>query len=349
MKSEKAIQSRRILTSGIISAIITAVFMNLFYYASWRSTAAGFSIGFFIPLSLTFYYKYIMHRYLIRQNLLVLLTLNTLVHFVIILIIAVIFVGLFYMNGNFGRIFSNRWFWLSQELMVGVGFGLIMSLVFNFFYILDTLIGRHILGKFFIGMYRQPREVDRIFMFLDIKSSTAMAEKIGHLKFLSLVNDFFFDIAEPVSLTKGEIYKYVGDEAIITWKMKDGIDDANCVRCFLLIYQAIQKKSTVYLRKYGVVPEFKAGIHGGLSVTGELGYTKREIAFMGDVLNTTSRIEEACKTFDRSLLISEVMVKNLAGQSEIQFSEIGNVKLRGKEQKVVLYGISADNYWPNNQ
>lgn len=342
MKPEQASQLRSTFRSGLISAVITAIFMYFIYFPGWQSIAAGLCIGFSIPVSLGFYYTYIMRKYLTRGNLLVLLTINTLVHLVVILVIAVIFVVIFYMKGNIFQVLENKHFWVSKEFLVGIGFGLIMSLVFNFFYILDTLIGRHILGKFFIGMYKQPREVERIFMFLDIKSSTSIAEKIGHLKFLSLVNDFFYDIAEPVRLTKGEIYKYVGDEAIITWKMSDGLSDANCVRCFLMIYDTIKTKSAYYKRKYGLVPEFKAGLHGGFSVTGELGYTKREIAFMGDVLNTTARIEEACKTFDKNLLISEVMVKTLANQSDIQFTEVGNVKLRGKEQKVLLYGLAED-------
>ncbi|MEZ5082229.1 MAG: adenylate/guanylate cyclase domain-containing protein [Bacteroidales bacterium] len=333
MKSKQAIQLRSALRSGLISAVITAIFMYVIYFPGWQSIAAGLCIGFSIPLSLGFYYTYVMRKYLSRGNLLVLLSINTLVHVLVIFVIAIVFVVIFYMKGNINQILNNRHFWFSNEFLVGIGFGLVMSLVFNFFYILNTLIGRHILAKFFIGMYRHPREVERIFMFLDLKSSTSIAEKIGHLKFLSLVNDFFYDIAEPVRLTKGEIYKYVGDEAIISWKMKDGISEANCVRCFLMIIEIIQKKSTYYNEKYGIVPTFKAGLHGGLSVTGELGYTKREIAFMGDVLNTTARIEEACKTFDKQLLISDDLVKKLTVYENIKYREVGNVKLRGKEQK----------------
>jgi len=325
--------------TAIISAIVSAVFMYIIYYPGWQSIAAGLCIGFFIPISLFFYTHIIVRKYLIKSNLLLLLTLNTIVHVIVIIIVAVFFVVVFYLKGDFYVIFENTSFFYSRYLMIGIGFGLGLALIFNFFSILNTLIGRRVLGKLFIGMYRNPIEVDRVFMFLDIKSSTTIAEQIGHIKFLSLVNDFFYDIVEPVRQTRGEIYKYVGDEAIITWKTKDAIKDSNCIQCFFLIQEIIEKKRAYYLKKYGLVPEFKAGLHGGISVTGELGFTKREIAYMGDVLNTTARIEEACKTYNEPFLISEKLMTQMSQQKIYHFSEVGIEKLRGKEKEIALYKI----------
>jgi adenylate cyclase len=191
-------------------------------------------------------------------------------------------------------------------------------------------------------MYRNPVETDRVFMFLDIVSSTSIAEKTGHLRFLSLMNDFFTDVSEPIQQTKGEIYKYVGDQVIVTWKTKDAIKNANCIRCFLLIDELISKQSDNYLKKYDIIPGYKAAIHGGLVVTGELGYAKREIAYMGDVLNTTARIEEACTTFNKRLLISEYLMNQLELPAGINSFKVGNVKLRGKENELGLYSIKEN-------
>ena len=128
----------------------------------------------------------------------------------------------------------------------------------------------------------------------------------------------------------------MGDEAIITWTKKNAISNSNCIRCFLAISDSIQKKSDYYLKQYGLVPEFKAGLHGGITVTGELGYTRREIAFMGDVMNTTSRIEEACKTLHETLLISHSIATLLQTEGHYTFKEAGKVKLRGKENDMLL-------------
>jgi len=81
---------------------------------------------------------------------------------------------------------------------------------------INRLIGGRIFLSFFTGRYHKPIEEDRIFMFLDLKSSTAIAEKIGHINFHKFINDFLFTISEAIISNRGEIYKYVGDEIIIT-------------------------------------------------------------------------------------------------------------------------------------
>jgi len=335
--SKQAIKNQ--LTGALISGVLTAIFMYLLFFRGWQSLAAGICIGFFVYLGIAAYSNKIEKRYLRRTNLFIVLLINSLVQIIIIFITAWLFVGIFYVGGDFGKMNSNFSNLISSFFIIGILFGLLLSVFFNFYSIVTTLIGKNILGKLFLGMYRNPVETDRVFMFLDIAASTSIAEKTGHLKFLSLVNDFFTDIAEPIGQTKGEIYKYVGDEVIVTWKTKDAIQHANCIRCFLLIDELMLKRSDYYLKKYNIIPGYKAGLHGGLAVTGELGYTKREIAYMGDVLNTTARIEEACKTFDKRLLISEVIMQQLELPIQVMATEVGNVKLRGKTNEMRLFSI----------
>ncbi len=345
MNPLKTQQIKQTATGAIISGLITAVFMYLVYYRGFRSIAAGMCIGVFIYLGISLYSEHIEKKYLRKANLFLVLLINSLVYIAVIFFIAWFFVGIFYMKGNFSILFGDFSNLFSSYFMIGLGFGLFLSLFFNFYSIVSTLIGKNILGKLFLGMYRNPVETNRVFMFLDITSSTAIAEKIGHLKFLSLVNDFFYDLAEPVHQTKGEIYKYVGDEAIITWKMKDAIDKANCIRCFFLIDKLIKKNEGSYLKKYGLVPGFKAGIHGGLSVTGELGFTKREIAYMGDVVNTTARIEEACKTYNEQFLISDELLDQIELPGNTAVKEVGVVKLRGKAKEIKLISVQYKEFY----
>lgn len=340
MSPNSKLQLKSTIQTVATSAIITTVFLYFVYYQGWQSIAAGIAIGGLIPVVMIWYTEKIFKRYLIKIHLLLLLLINTLVNLVVIMGIALFFVGLFYRRGNFAEMFSDPGNILNRYYYIGLAFGLALSLGFNFFAILNNLIGRRILGRLFIGMYRHPREVDRVFMFIDINESTTIAEKIGHLKFMSLVNDFFFDLTESVHKTKGEIYKYVGDEAIITWKTKDAINNNNCLQCYLDITQRIQDKADYYTKQYDVVPEFKAGMHGGLAVTGEMGYTKREIAYMGDVLNTTARIEEACKSQGKNLLFSASLAAKLDQNENFKLEKVGEVALRGKEKPVLLYTLS---------
>ena len=67
-------------------------------------------------------------------------------------------------------------------------------------------------------------------MFLDLKGSTAIAEKIGNQQFFKLLSDFYSDITDMILQTKGEIYQYVGDEVIVSWTIPKGIEESNCPR-----------------------------------------------------------------------------------------------------------------------
>ena len=330
---------RTILINSVISGVLTAVFMYLIFYQGPESIFAGFCIGLTVYLGIAGYERSIEYRYFQKLNLILLLLLTTIAHAIIILLSAILFVGIFYMQGHFELYFSEDSILLSRAFLVGLAYGLILSMIFSFLNIVSRIIGKNILVKLFIGKYSKPSEEDRIFMFLDLTSSTTIAENIGHLKYLSLLNDFFHDIVEPIDQTRGEIYKYVGDEVIITWKTKEGISNHNCLACFQLIENKIKDKSDAYMKKFGLVPEFKAGLHGGISVIGEIGYFRREIAFVGDVLNTASRIMGECKTFNRSMLISEDIVKQLAPIAEYNLEEVGTVMLRGKGKEIKLYSV----------
>ncbi len=180
-------------------------------------------------------------------------------------------------------------FWASMKepifaYQVGVGF--LLYVVILFFRQLDRLLGPGVLLRYLLGRYHRPRREVRIFMFLDLKSSTTLAEELGHERYYGLVNEFFRDISGPVLDNAGEIYEYVGDEAVLTWEEEKGLKDARCLRVFFEIDRIIEGKQQQYLDLFGVVPEFKAGVHLGEVISAEIGDLKKGLVFNGDVLNT---------------------------------------------------------------
>ena len=173
------------------------------------------------------------------------------------------------------------------------------SFLINFMRQISRMLGPGRLGHLFLGRYLRPVEEERLFMFLDLTSSTAIAERLGPLKFNAFKNDFFYDVAEPVLATRGEIYQYVGDEVVVTWRVKGGRPTGDALRCFFLIADQVEARRERYLKRYGVVPQFKAGLHGGAVVTSEIGDIKRDVVHSGDAVNTAARIEAQCHPLGR--------------------------------------------------
>ncbi len=200
-------------------------------------------------------------------------------------------------------------------------------------------IGQYVILNFLTGKYHKPIEEERIFMFLDMKSSTSIAEKLGHIRYFDLLNEYYADLSDPIVQYGGEIYQYVGDEIVLTWKLRGNDDDKNCIACFFKMQKSLSDKSGKYLSKYGLVPTFKAAIHMGKVTTGEIGKIKKDFVFTGDVLNTTARIQGLCNNYKVQLLLSESVVADLELNTGYSTVELGETSLRGKNEKIALYTL----------
>lgn len=197
----------------------------------------------------------------------------------------------------------------------------------------------YLLGKYFI-----PKKERRIFMFADIRNATGIAEDLGERDYFNFLKDFFKDIAPAIVHTQGEVYQYVGDEVVVSWKMKQGLRNANAISCFYLMQHLLENKRAKYLKKYKVFPDFKVGYHCGDVMSGELGQIKREIAFSGDVLNTTARIQASCNELGVDILASKEF-SNLLVQlpKSLDIIDMGNHALKGKTGAIPLVSFRNNN------
>lgn len=218
-------------------------------------------------------------------------------------------------------------------------YGVFLTVFVQFFSEVSDSLGVNQLKNFFAGTYHKPQEEERIFMFLDLRGSTTMAEKLGHSTYFRLLQQFFSDISDPIVNGWGEIYQYVGDEVVVSWPKYLGLKNNNCVECFFQCKGVILERSKDYEAKFGAVPEFKAGIHLGKVAIGEVGVVKRDILFSGDVLNTTARIQSMCNELGVDLLISEDLYSQLSGKVEV--NEMIECQLRGKNTATKLLNLTG--------
>jgi adenylate cyclase len=228
---------------------------------------------------------------------------------------------------------------ISEDFLVALVYLWVVSMVISLIKQVNLKFGPGNLAKFMLGTYHHPRVEERIFMFLDMKSSTTHAERLGHIRYSELIQDCFYDLTEVVIERRVEVYHYVGDEAILTWKVNDGIDDANCLNAFFDFEKVLYAKSNHYNKKYEFSPEFKAGVNIGLATIAEVGEIKREIHFHGDVLNTAARLQSECNHYNKRILISEDLRRRFSTDSGLNFVSIGDILLKGKEKKLNIYSV----------
>ena len=129
-----------------------------------------------------------------------------------------------------------------------------MAFVINFGFTLRGLFGPRTLLALITGRYHRPRAERRIVLFLDLRDSTSIAERLGDRTFHRFLNRVFFDVTDPVIEFGGEIYRYVGDEIIVTWSLARGARDGDCITCLFAIADALAQRREDYQRTFGVEP-----------------------------------------------------------------------------------------------
>lgn len=342
-------------TVGAIDGLFTHVLTNsdflqtspnyqLYPFLLFNVVTFGVS-GMFSGIILVFYFKKPYRRFTFFQNLLI-------KGFIIILLNVGLFFLLFSLFQNnlisfspfseapledfVALLFSP--FWLKV-----MGVTLILIFVTILILNISNKYGPGLFLKYIFGHFHEPHQEERIFLFADMNHSTTIAEQIGHIEFHDLLRDFFRDFTDAILYTRGQVYQYVGDQVVLTWTMRDGLRNFNCVRCYFSMKESLQKRSDYYQEKYGIVPKFKAGLHSGYVTTGEVGVIKREIVYSGDVLNTTARMQDLCSKYKESVLISKHLLEKLnLPPDSFEVKKIGDIDLRGKKQKVRLYTFEND-------
>jgi adenylate cyclase len=233
------------------------------------------------------------------------------------------------------------WLMFGQFIVVGgvdLAFSLVLVVVGNLLFSVNDLLGPGALFAFAAGRYYHPRIEERALLFIDMRSSTAIAERLGELRFLDLLNRFIVNVSLAVAEEGGEIHKYVGDEVIATWRLAPGPNEPACVRACFSALDRIRAEGPAYEREFGLTPDFRAGLHCGPVAVGELGYLKKEIALIGDSMNTVARIVDACRGANARVLASAALLDRLAALPPGMTSgPLGELAMRGKERPLELF------------
>ena len=187
-----------------------------------------------------------------------------------------------------------------------------------------------------MGRYIRPKIQKKIVMFIDMVDSTPTAERLSSRQYFSFMRDFIYFISIALLECNGRIYQYVGDEIVVSWPYNQK-NKERCVRALILSEKLLSRNAKYFLKKYGVRPEFKAGIHAGEVTIGEIGIIKKDLAISGDTMNTAARIRTACTELGLKCLLS----KDFLGDVEIGWPTdyIGGVELKGKNDSVELYSV----------
>ena len=229
---------------------------------------------------------------------------------------------------------------LDHDFRESLVFAISMSILVNLAFQIGGLLGFKTLRSLVTGRYSRPRTEQKTFLLIDMKNSTGMAERLGPLRFHELLNDFFRDVADAALECEAEIHKYVGDEAILTWPSDRGLSEGDVLACPFIALDYIAANRSRYSERFGMAPEFRAALHFGEIVAGEIGDVRREIAYVGDTLNVTARLLDAAKSLSRDVLVSADLLARSALPAGVVAEPLPTLAVRGREAPLEIAALS---------
>ena len=304
---------------------IVLIKQSILFFLTWIFQGVFFGV-------LHYYVDFFYRKKITYGNLLLLTLFAQAITFFIIIVLISPFLHLMGFSDSIIEILSY------PLIKIKILYAFCTNFVISIMLEVNLILGKNMLKRIVQGKFYKPFQDYRIFMFLDLKDSTTHAEKLGHIKYSRLIQDCFYDLG-VIDVYKAEVYKYVGDEVILVWNIEDGIQNDNCIKAFFCFDNELITKKEYYINEYGFLPEFKAGVYKGEVTIAEVGELKREIAYLGDTVNTTARIEGQCNKFKAKLLLSESLLKELTLEKDFVTEFKGNIILKGKEEGINLFSV----------
>ncbi len=227
----------------------------------------------------------------------------------------------------------------TKFLLSGLIYYALFILLLNFTLYINKKLGPGSLIDLLTGKYYQPKNEELIFLFLDLKGSTTLAERLGHNKYSTFIKECVHELTPIIQKYNARVYQYVGDEVVLFWKKKEGFHQQKCLNTFFEFIASLKQHEDYYKSNYGEVPIFKAGMDSGIVTTTEIGDIKRDIAFHGDVLNTAARLEKKCNEFDEKLIVSQRVTDQIQSNNKYEFKFLSDLPLKGKTESINFYSV----------
>lgn len=179
--------------------------------------------------------------------------------------------------------------------------------------------------------------------FSDIRSFTAMSEKLTPEEVVDFLNKYMTRMVECVNKTNGVVDKYIGDAIMAVWGAPESAgtpaDDAwNAVKAALMMRISLLVHNKERAAEGKPPIKIGCGLNTGPVVAGQIGSSERmEYTVIGDAVNFASRTESLNKPFATDILITE-NTWNLV-KDKVICEEMPSVHVKGKEAAVRMFAV----------
>jgi class 3 adenylate cyclase/GAF domain-containing protein len=194
--------------------------------------------------------------------------------------------------------------------------------------VFQKFVPKEVIDKIIHGNTIKQKIVDEFktitLLNLDIRNFSKLTRKIGPIKSVALLNQFFSVMGGIVFKHHGIVDKYLGDGflALFGAPVSTAMDAENAVSAALEMQYAIESLNEDYLKAILDEPvNIGVSIFTGEVVVGNIGFEmKMDYTVIGDSVNNVFRLQDLTKSKPNVVLISESTIR--AVQSPLEVREI---------------------------
>jgi adenylate cyclase len=183
-------------------------------------------------------------------------------------------------------------------------------------------------------------------MFMDVRDFTPISEGLSASELVDFMNELLSPLSDAIQSELGTIDKYIGDSIMAFWNAPIDIPEhtLHACRAVLKMREALadlNARDAFGFRERGLQPvKIGIGLHAGEACVGNMGSQRRfNYTAMGDVVNTSARIESSCKAVGMDIVVSEEIARAVPG---FAFLEAGAMPLKGKAKPMKLLALVGD-------
>ncbi|MCZ6733309.1 MAG: HAMP domain-containing protein [Gammaproteobacteria bacterium] len=184
-----------------------------------------------------------------------------------------------------------------------------------------------------------PQSREATILFTDIAGFSTICEQLQPEQIITMLNEYFTTMAEPIHQYGGVITQFQGDAMLVSFNLpvEDPDHAANAVRAA----RALQQIDANHRFLSGITLNTRVGISTGHVVGGTVGDADRlGYTVHGDEVNLAARLEQLNKEYGTRVLVAERTVE-LAG-NDFGFRQIGEVTVRGRQTPVTVYELPVE-------
>jgi len=183
------------------------------------------------------------------------------------------------------------------------------------------------------------QEYEVAILFCDLRNFTRFTENTSAEDLIFFLNAYFSQMAKIVTTHHGIINKFMGDSVLAIYGLEGDKHVAeNAVKTALTMIDHAHNLSMPDNEQL----EIGIGIHTGKVIAGTIGSDERyEYTFIGDAVNTASRLDGLTKRLGYRVIVSEDAYNNMKYDTQQKFVDLGVKVVRGKAEPIHVFGASA--------